>query len=77
MTAENFQRAFEELQSRTPFRPFTVEMVGGRRVEVDHLRALVYRDGVGVYVQPGGIPVLFDHESVVAVVADIAGASAG
>ena len=51
-------------------------MVGGRRVEVDHAPALVSRDGVAVYLAPGGIPIWFDHESVTAIIGDVAGASA-
>jgi hypothetical protein len=54
-------RAF---QRRTPFRPFTVELVSGHRFQVDHPEALVLRDGVAVYVAPGGYPTLFDHEGV-------------
>jgi hypothetical protein len=32
--------------------------------EVDHPTALVVRDGVAVFLAPGGVPVWFDHESV-------------
>lgn len=76
MTADNFQQLLEALIKRHPFQPFTVEMVGGRRFEVDHSRALVSRDGVAVYLAPGGIPIWFDHESVTAIVGDTASASA-
>lgn len=76
MSADNFQQLLEALAKRNPFQPFTVEMVGGRRVEVDHPRALVSRDGVAVYLAPGGIPIWFDHESVTAIIGDIAEASA-
>jgi len=64
MTAENFERVLDALAQRTPFRVFTVELVGGRRFEVDHPRALVVRDGVAVFIAPGGVPIWFDHESV-------------
>jgi hypothetical protein len=43
---------------------FTVELNGGQRFEVDHPGALVVRDGVAVFLAPGGIPIWFDHESV-------------
>ena len=46
-----------------PFRAFTVELNGGRRFEIDHL-ALVIRDGVAVFLAPGGMPIWFDHDSV-------------
>jgi hypothetical protein len=71
MTAENFDKALQGLQQRAPFHPFTVELIGGNRFEVDHPAALVVRDGVAVFISPGGVPVLFDHESVVQFVAEL------
>ena len=64
MAPENFQNALQALRQRHPFRPFTVELVTGARIEVDYPDALVSRDGVAVFLAPGGVPVLFDHESV-------------
>jgi hypothetical protein len=64
MTVENFDSVIEALMQRQPFRVFTVELHGGRRFEVDHSRALVVRDGVAVFLAPGGVPIWFDHESV-------------
>ena len=64
MTAENFDRVLEGLKQRTPFQVFTVELHGGQRFEVDHPGALVVRDGVAVFIAPGGVPIWFDHESV-------------
>ena len=48
MTAENFDQLLESMLSRTPFRVFTIELHGGKRFEIDHPRATVYRDGVAV-----------------------------
>jgi hypothetical protein len=64
MTAENFDRVLVGLQQRMPFQVFTVELNGGHRFEIDHPGAVVVRDGVAVFIAPGGIPVWFDHESV-------------
>jgi hypothetical protein len=64
MTADNFGNILTGLQQIKPFRVFTVELNGGRRFEVDHPGALVIRDGVAVFLAPGGIPIWFDHESV-------------
>jgi hypothetical protein len=64
MTAENFDRVMQGLQQRQPFQVFTVELHGGQRFEVDHPRAMVVRDGVAVFLAPGGVPIWFDHESV-------------
>jgi hypothetical protein len=58
--------------NRTPFRPFTVALVNGDRLEVDYPHALAYRDGVGLFVSPGGVPVIFDNEGVSQVIGDLA-----
>ena len=71
MTAENFNIALEGLKQRKPFHPFTVELIGGQRVEIDHPGALVVRDGVAVFISPGGMPILFDHESVTQLEAEL------
>jgi hypothetical protein len=72
MTAENFDHVLQNLRDHKPFRMFTVELASGRRFEVDHPNALVVRDGVAVFILPGGHPIWFDHESV----GQIVGASA-
>ena len=64
MTADNFTNVLDALHLLQPFRVFAVELNGGRRFEVDHPGALVVRDGVAVFLAPGGIPSWFDHESV-------------
>jgi hypothetical protein len=64
MTADNFDKVLEALRTRKPFTVFTVELMGGDRFEVDHPGALVVRDGVAVFLAPGGHPVWFDHDSV-------------
>jgi hypothetical protein len=76
MTVEQFDELFTALNGRSPFHPFTVDLVGGHRFEVDHPQAMVVRDGVAVFLRPGGIPVWFDHESVTQIVGDIADARA-
>jgi hypothetical protein len=73
MQVDNFDNSLTAFISRTPFRPFTVALVNGDRFEVDHPRALVVRDGVAVFVGPGGVPVLFDHEGVSQFVRDLKG----
>jgi len=64
MTGESFEKSLRALVRRKPFQPFTVELVSGDRFEVDHPEALVYRGGLAVYVNPEGVPTLFDHEGV-------------
>lgn len=67
-------RAFKD---RKPFRPFTVVTMSGQRHEVDHPEALAIRGGVALFIGPGEVPVIFDHESVDEVVGDLAGNPAG
>jgi len=64
MTADNFEQVLNALRRMQPFRVFTVELHGGQRFEVDHPGALVVRDGVAVFLAPGGVPIWFDHDSV-------------
>lgn len=64
MTADNFDTVFKGLQSVHPFQVYAVELLNGKKFEVDHAHAMVIRDGVVVFMAPGGIPVWFDHESV-------------
>ena len=70
MPADHFQTTIRACQRRTPFRPFTIELVSGDRVQVDHPEALVIRAGVAVFVNANGAPVIFDHEGVSQVIAD-------
>ena len=64
MTADHFNETFTALIERVPFQLFTVELNTGERIEIDHSHALVVRDGAAVFLGPGGVPHLFDHESV-------------
>jgi hypothetical protein len=64
MTADNFNQVLQGLQRRQPYQVFTVELHGGQRFEVDRPSAMVVRDGVAVFLAPGGVPVWFDHKSV-------------
>ncbi len=72
MTRETFDETILLFKHQSPFRPFTLSLVNGERLEVDHPDALAVRDGVGLFVGPGGIPAVFDHEGVVQVIGDLA-----
>lgn len=75
MNRDTFDKTLRAFKHRTPFRPFTVALVNGDRLEVDHPEALVVRDGVGLFVGPGGVPAVFDYEGVSQVIGDLAGQS--
>ena len=47
--------------------------MNGDRFEVDHRDAFFMRDGVAVYIAPGGFPVIFDHEGVSQFIGDLMG----
>jgi hypothetical protein len=75
MEREIFDNTLRTLTQRSPFRPFTVAMVSGDRLEVDFPNAIAFRDGTALYIAPGQIPVWFDHEGVSQVIGDLAGQS--
>ena len=64
MTSENFDTVLNSLREFRPYRVFTVELNGGMQFKVDLPGALVVRDGVAVFLAPGGGPIWFDHNSV-------------
>ena len=71
MDRDTFDSTIRTFKHRTPFRPFTVSLVKGERLEVDHPDALAVRDGVALFVGVGGIPAVFDHEGVAQVIGDL------
>lgn len=64
MTPENFKIALRTFAKRKPFRPYTVELLSGSRIEVDHPEALVLQGDVAVYISPKQVPSVFDSGSV-------------
>lgn len=68
---ETFESTLQTFKRRTPFRPFTISLVNGERVEVDYPDALVVRDGVALFAGPGGVPAVFDYEGVAQVIGDL------
>ena len=70
MVAEEFEIALKSQRARKPFRPFTIEQASGERVRVDLPEAIAVRDGVAAFVGPGGVPFLFDHETVSLVIGE-------
>lgn len=71
MDRDTFETTIRLFKHRTPFRPFTISLVNGGRVEVDHPDALALRDGVGLFAGPGGVPAVFDCEGVTQIIGDL------
>lgn len=76
MDRETISETIRAFKHRSPFRPFTVAMVNGDRLEVDHPDALAVRDGMALFAVPGNVPVIFDHEGVSQVIGDLSGRGA-
>ncbi len=72
MDRDNFDQTLQAFKRQRPFRPFTVALVNGDRVEVDHPDALAVRDGLALFAGPGGVPVICDFEGVSQIVGDLA-----
>ncbi len=64
MDVKHFERSLHTFQRQKPFQSFTVALVNGDRVQVDHPEALALRAGMAVFIAADGTPALFDHESV-------------
>jgi hypothetical protein len=71
MDRHTFDSTVRAFKNQRPFCPFTLSLVNGDRLETDHPDAIVSRDGVGGFVGPGGVPALFDYESVTQVIGDL------
>ena len=77
MQPAHFDQTLGAFRKRAPFRPFTVALVNGDRFEVDHADAIVVRDGVAIFVAPGGTPVVFDYEGVSQIEGDLSATGPG
>ncbi len=73
MEPDQFERSLRAYQRRAPFQPFTLALINGDRIQVDHPEAMVLRDGVAVFIAAGGVPTLFDHMSVSQLIGDSLG----
>ena len=72
MDRETFDSTIRTFKHRKPYRPFTVSLVNGERLEIDHPEAVVVRDGAGVFIGPAGVIAVFDFEGVAQVVGELA-----
>ena len=71
MDRNTFDSTIRAFKHRSPYQPFTVAMANGDRLEVEHADAIVVRDGVGVFIATGGVPVILDHEGVSQIIGDL------
>ncbi len=71
MDRAHFTATMLAYRNRKPFHPFTVVLLNNDRFEVDFPDAFNVRDGLGVFIAPGGIPHIFDYEGVVQIIGDL------
>lgn len=64
MDPETFNETLRQLARRTPFKPFTIELHSGSRIEVIHPEGVAFDAGIAVYISPAGKIAFFDHNSV-------------
>jgi hypothetical protein len=65
MTQKDFQKVLTAFCKRSPFRPFTLELLNGSRVEVNHPEALRQQGDLLIYKSTSGIQSVFGYESVI------------
>jgi hypothetical protein len=64
MTREQFQLTLRSFYKRRPFQPFTLELVSGGRVEVNHPEALTQQHALLVHRSAKGLYSVFPSASV-------------
>ena len=64
MTQDSFDRLLRGFLGRQPFRPFTVEMVSGSRIEVNHPEALTQEGNIFVCSSSRGLKSYFECHGV-------------
>ena len=74
MNSESLQIALAAYTRQQPFHPFTLVMTDGSRLEVDSPLAVAFSSANGrvVFLGPGGVPQIFNSESVNRVIGDLA-----
>lgn len=68
MTRENFERILRSISGRTPFRPFTLELANGSRIEVNHPEALTIMGEILVCTSTTSLRSAFEIASVVRII---------
>ena len=77
MSSDTLKIALEAYARQQPFHPFTLVMNDGAKLEVDSPLAVAFSAANGrvIFLGPGGVPQIFDSESVNRVIGDLASVS--
>ena len=73
MNADTLEAAVTAFRTGRPFRPFTVSLNGGERIEIDR-PDFVFRGGTIGFVSDGGVPQFAFADQIAAVLDGPAGA---
>jgi hypothetical protein len=65
MTPDNFRVVLGAFSKMKPFAPFSLELVSGARMEVNHPEALTLYKELVVYVSTSMVRSVFEYASVV------------
>ena len=71
MSPDVFNETLVALCERIPFRPITVILNSGDRVQIDHPRALALRGGFAMFAGPGSKPYFFESDAVSQIIGDM------
>jgi hypothetical protein len=64
MTQDHYIALLRVQRRKRPFQVFTIELVDGERLEIDHVDAVAVIGALTRFISPGGIKVWFDHSAV-------------
>jgi hypothetical protein len=70
---DTFDNTIRVFKHQRPFQPFTVPLINGERLKIDHPDALAVRDGAALFIGPGRVPAVFDDEGVAQMIGDLVG----
>jgi hypothetical protein len=65
MTKDNFIRLIQSVNRRRPWKPYTLELLGGSRLEVNHPEALLANGELWVCASSTGLRTVFVCSAVV------------
>jgi hypothetical protein len=64
MTRDNFERVWRAFLRKQPFQPFTLELVNGSRLDINHPEVLRQQGDLIVYRSTMGIQSVFECSGV-------------
>jgi hypothetical protein len=69
MTRESFDRALRLFQRQRPWKPFTLELISGSFIEVNHPESLTRSGDLLMCQSSSGVRTVFEYTSVIRFIA--------